>query len=184
MDFKKIIQKVKPEMKKALDHLDEELSKIRVGRASPSLVEDIEVDCFGQKMPLKQLAAISTPEPKQILIQPWEKSYVEPIEKAIRNSEINLNPIVDQEIIRIKVPSLTEESRENLLQILSRKKEESRKTIRHWREEAWKEIQDKEQKGDISEDDKFRAKDKLQDLVDEYNEKIEKKVESKKKNLE
>lgn len=184
MDFRKIIEKIKPEMKKALNYLDRELSKIRGGRISPSMIEDIEVECFGKKMPLKQLAAISTPEPRQILIQPWEESYLEPIEKAIRKSEIDLSPVVDQEVIRINIPPLTQEKRKNILQILSRKKEEARRTIRHWREEAWKEIQQKEKEGEISEDHKFRAKDKLQELVDEYNEKIEKKVENKKEKLE
>ncbi len=182
-NYKEIIQKIKPELEKTISFLEKELIKIRTGRASPSLVEDVVVDCFGEKFPLKQLAAISSPEPKQIVIQPWDKSYVEPIEKAISNSNLGMAPIVDKDLIRISLPPLSEEYRKNLLRILSEKQEESRKTIRRWREEAWDEIQERSKEGEIREDDKFRAKDELQKLVEEYNKKIEEMGERKKKEL-
>jgi ribosome recycling factor len=176
-----IINKVKPEMEKALSFLERETAKIRTSRATPSLVEDVVVDCFGQKLPLKQLAAISTPEVKTILIQPWDKSYMEGIVAALERTGIGANPIVDKDAIRITLPPLTEEYRRDLLRLLSEKQEEAKRTIRHWRDEAWDEIQSKTREGKIREDDKFRGKDELQKLVDDYQEKIEKIGESKKK---
>ena len=181
--YKEIIDKIKPELDKVINFLERELAKIRTGKATPSLVEDVEVECFGQKFLLKQLAAISTPEPRQILIQPWDKSYLEPIEKALSQSVIGTSPIVDKDLVRLSLPPLSEEYRKNLLKILSEKMEEARKTIRHWREEVWDEIQEKTKTGEIREDDKFRAKDELQDLIDEYNQKIEEIGERKKKEI-
>lgn len=183
MEYKEIINKVKPEMEKVISFLEKELAKIRTGRASASLVEDIVVDCFGQKFPLKQLASISSPEPKQIIIQPWDKSYIEGIEKAISKSSLGAAPIVDKDIIRISLPPLSEEYRKTLARMLSEKQEEAKKTIRHWRGEAWEQVQNETKTGEIREDDKFRAKDELQKIVDEYNKKIEEMGERKKKEI-
>ncbi len=172
MEYKEIIKKIKPELEKVINFLEKEVAGIRTGRTNPSLVEDIIVECFGEKFPLKQLAAISSPGPKDIVIQPWDKSYIESIEKALSNSTIGASPIVDKDIIRISLPSLSDEYRKNLLRLLSEKQEEARKTIRRWREESWNEIQGEFKKGEIREDDKFRAKDELQELVEKYNEKV------------
>jgi ribosome recycling factor len=181
--YKEIIDKIKPELDKAINFLERELAKIRTGKATPSLVEDIEVECFGQKFLLKQLAAISISGPRQILIQPWDKSYLEPIEKAVQQSTVGTSPIVDKDLIRLSLPPLSEDYRKNLLKILLEKMEEARKTIRHWREEAWDKIQEEAKEGEIREDDKFRAKDDLQNLIDEYNQKIEETGERKKKEI-
>ena len=180
---KEIINKIKPELEKVIKFLENELAKMHVNRASPSLVEDIVIDYLGQKFPLKQLAAISCPEPRQIVIQPWDKSYLEAIEKAILRSKLNLNSIIDKDLIRLSLPSLSEEYRKNLEILLSEKIEESRKTVKHWREEAWKEIQIKFRESKIREDDKFRGKDELQDLIDENNEKIKEIGERKRKEI-
>lgn len=182
-NHKEIINKIRPELDKVIAFLDRELQKIRTGRASPSLVEDIVVECFSQKFPLKQLSAISIPEPKQILIQPWDKSYIEGIVKALEQTGIGANPIVDKDAVRISLPPLSEDYRKDLLRLISEKEEQARQTIRRWREEAWDEIQERFREGKIREDDKFRAKDELQELVDEYNEKIEKIGEKKKKEI-
>ena len=181
--FKEIIDKIKPELDKAINFLERELQKIRTGRASPSLVEDVVVECFGQKFPLKQLSAISIPEPKQILIQPWDRSYIEGIVKALEKTGVGANPIVDKDLIRINLPLLTEEYRKNLLHLISEREEQARQTIRRWREESWEEIQEGFKAGTIREDDKFRGKDELQKLIDEYNEKIEEIGERKKKEI-
>lgn len=181
--YKQIIQRIKPEMDKAVSFLEKEVSKIRTGRASPSLVEDIVVDCFGSKFPLKQLAAISSPEPRTVVIQPWDKSYIEGIEKALSNSSLGVFPVVDKDTIRLVLPPLTEEYRKNLVKILLDKKEDVLKTIRHWREEAWEEIQNGFKDGTIREDDKFRAKDDLQELIDEYHEKIDEICKNKEKEI-
>ncbi len=181
--YQEIINKIKPELDKVINFLDNELAKIRTGRASPSLVEDIEVECFGQKFPLKQLAAISASGSRQIVIQPWDKSYLEPIEKALQQSAVSVSPIVDKDLIRLSLPPLSEEYRKNLLRILSEKQEEAKKTVRHWREVAWDEIQQRFKEGKIREDDKFRGKSELQDLIDQYNQKIEEMGERKKKEV-
>lgn len=181
--YKEILNRIRPEMDKVVNFLDRELAKFRTGRASPSLVEDVVVECFGQKFPLKQLSAISIPETRQILIQPWDRSYIEGIVKALSETGIGANPVVDKETVRINLPPLSEDYRKSLLHLVSEKQEEARRTIRRWREEAWEEIQEGFKEGKIREDDKFRAKDELQELVDEYNEKIGKMGEKKGKEI-
>jgi len=182
--YKEIIDKIKSELDKVINFLEKELFKIRTSRATPTLVEDIIVKCFDQTFPLKQLGAISCSGPREIIIQPWDKSYIEPIERAISQAGIGVNPVVDKNLIRLTLPSLSEEYRKNLLKVLSQIVEGARRSVRHWREEAWKEIQESFKQGKISEDDKFRAKDELQELIDEYNEKIANLAEKKKKEVE
>jgi len=183
MPYQEIIDKIKPELDKVVNFLEREVAKIRTSRASPSLIEDLTVDCFGQKFPLKQLGTISCPDPRQIVVQPWDKSYIESIVAALSKSSLGTAPIVDKDSVRISLPKLSEEYRKDLLRILSTKEEEAKKTIRHWREEAWYKIQEEFKEKKIREDDKFRGKDKLQELVDEYNEKIEKVGDKKKKEI-
>ncbi len=173
MAYKEIIEKTKPEMGERITHLQNEMKKIRADRATPSLVEDIVVDCFDQRLPLKQLAAISCPEQRQILIQPWDRSYTKDIITALQKAESALSPMVENDSIRITLPPLTEEYRQSLLKLLSSKKEEARVEVKRIREEAWKEIQSQEKAGEITEDDKFRAKDELQKVLDDYNKQIE-----------
>lgn len=184
IDYKKIIEKIKPEMEKIIVAFEEEIKKIKTTRAAPALVEDLIVECFGQKFPLKQLAQIFVSGPRQILIQPWDKSYVDGIIKAIEQSGLGLTPIVDKETIKINLPPLSEQYRKDLLRILAQKKEQARQKIRHQRERAWDEIQERFREGKIREDDKYKGKDELQDLIDEYNEKIEEIAEKKKKEIE
>lgn len=170
--FQQVIDKTKTHFDKTLEYLKGELMGLQVGRATPSLVEDLEVEAYSQKMPLKQLAAIQTPEPRVIIIRPWDKSIIKEIEKAIQKSQLNLAPIIDGDIIRLTIPQLTEERRKQLVKIVGEKVEECHINIRRHREDAWKEIQGLEKDGKISEDDKFKAKDKLQELVDKYNKEI------------
>src|SRR6056297_2010508 len=184
MSYQKFIDEIKPELDKAVDFLKREASKMRLGQVNPSMIEDIEVKAFDEKMPLKQLAAIRKEGPRNLAIEPWEDDYVEPIEKALTAADLGTTPNVSGDSIRLNFPSLSEERRENLKKELSDKKENARQTVRKWRDEAWKKIQDKEQEGEISEDEKYRAKDDLQDLVDEYNDKIDEIVENKKKQIE
>jgi ribosome recycling factor len=181
--YKEIIKSIKPELDKVVAFLEKELAKIRTSQASPSLVEELMVDCFGKKLPLKQISAIFCPKPRQITIQPWDKSYLELIEKAIFQSNLGISPVVEKDLIRINLPALNEEFRKNLLKLLSERQEEARRTVRRWRENAWKEIQESFKQGKISEDNKFRGKDELQKLIDEYNKKIEEMGERKKKEI-
>lgn len=170
--YKQIIEDIKPDLNRVLEYLKGELNKLRIGRATPLMVEDLEIECYGQKMPIKQLANISTPQSRLIVIQPWDRSILESIEKGIIKSSLGFAPIVDGAAIRINIPPLSEERRKELIKILHEKAEEARISIRHHREEAWKKIQELERAGEIREDDKFRGKDELQKLVDDYNDKV------------
>ena len=162
-----------PLFESALDHFSEEAAKIRTGRANPGLVENLQVDYYGTKSPLKQVASISIPEARQILIQPWDKGSLVFIEAAIRESDLGLNPGNDGIAIRITLPALTEERRKDLVKTLNARAEDARISIRTTRDEIWKEIQEKERNKEIAEDDKYRGKDDLQKVVDEYNQKLE-----------
>lgn len=180
MLYKEFIDKVKPEFEKAFKFLEGELAKIRTSRASPALVEDIEVNAFGSKFALKQLGSISAPQTNQLVIQPWDTSYLEPIEKAISQSGLGMSSAVDKNVIRLSLPLLTEEYRQQLTKTLNEKAEQTKQTIRRWRDDAWNKIQAAQKAKEISEDDKFRGKDELQKVVDEYHEKIKNLVEKKK----
>lgn len=170
---KGLLDKKKEDFEKAIEHMKFELNQIRTGRASSALVENLLVDYYGGKSPLKQIASISLPEPRSILISPWSKDSLISIEKSVRDSQLNLNPINDGQTIRINIPPLNEERRKELVKLLSQKAEEARVIVRKQREEIWDEIQEMEKQGKIGEDDKFTGKDRLQKVVDEYNEKIE-----------
>jgi ribosome recycling factor len=171
--YNQIIDKEKDEFEKSIEYFKDEIAKIRTGRASSALVENLPVDYYGSKSPMKQIANISVPEPRQIVISPWDKDNLINIEKSIRESDLNLNPINDGQVIRINIPQLNEERRRELVKLLNQKAEESRVSVRKKREEIWDLIQDLTRDGKISEDDKFQGKEKLQKIVDEYNNKIE-----------
>jgi ribosome recycling factor len=172
MSYKEFIDKVKPEFEKAFKFLESEMAKIRTSRASPALVEDIEVTAFGSKFTLKQLGSISTPQTNQILIQPWDSSYIEPIQKAIEQSGLGMSAVADSNGIRLSLPLLTEEYRHQLTKVLNEKAEQAKQTMRYAREDCWNKIQDAQKAKEITEDDKFRGKDELQKVVDEYNKKV------------
>lgn len=181
--YKELIENKKTELEKSVEHFKEELNQLRTGRAATALVENIMVDYYGAKSPLKQVASITIPEPRTIAISPWDKGALVNIESAIRESQLNLNPNNDGSIIRINIPQLTEERRKELVKVLNQKAEEARISVRKHREEVWEEIQNMEKEGAIGEDDKFAGKDKLQEVVDEYNGKIESIREAKEKEI-
>lgn len=183
MDYQEIIEKIKPELDKVIDYLTNEMAKIRTSRPSTSLVESIETEISGQKFLLKSLGQISLAGAREMLIQPWDSSYLEPIEKAILKSPLQMSPIMEKDLIRIRFPSLNQEIRQNLIMLLSQKTENAKKTVRHLRMDVWREIQDRFAEGEVTEDDKYRAKDKLQELIDEYNKKIEEMEKRKKKEI-
>lgn len=178
-----MIRNNQPQMEKALEFFQEELGKLRTGRASAALVENISVDYYGAKSPLKQIASITVPEARTIAITPWDRDSLVNIEKAIRDSQLNLNPMNDGQLIRINIPELNEERRKELVKLLNQNAENARIAVRKVRESVWEEIQENEKSGKISEDDKFSGKDKLQKLVDEYNAKIEEMREKKEKEI-
>ncbi|MAF20453.1 MAG: ribosome recycling factor [Parcubacteria group bacterium] len=171
--YKELIDKTRPSLDKTVDYLKTELASLQVGRATSSLIEDLEVEVYDQKMPLKQLAAIQISDPRMIIVRPWDKAVIRNIEWAIRQSKLGLSPVVEEDFIRLKVPALSEERRKELAKIIHEKLEECRISIRRQRGEAWEKIQNMEQAKEMTEDDKFKAKDKLQETVDEYNKKID-----------
>lgn len=157
----------------AVSHFSEEMAKIRTGRATPALVDHILVDYYNAKSPLKQIASVSAPEARLIVISPWDKGSLVMIESAIREANLGLNPSNDGQVIRLSIPPLTEERRKDLVKALNHLAEEARIAIRTIREDAWKEIQDVEKAGGMGEDDKFHGKDALQEVVETYNVRIE-----------
>ncbi len=171
--YKELIEEKREQFNNAIEHFKREMMRIRTGRATPMLVEDIKVESYGAMMPLKQIANISVPEPRQLLIAPWDNSMLPAIEKAIKAANIGVQPNNDGATIRITLPALTEEQRKELVKVLGRRAEDARVAVRNVREDIWKAIQEAEKVGDISEDEKFSAKDALQEVVDEYNAKIE-----------
>ena len=164
-----IIEAKKNEFSAIVDHYKKELTTLRTGRATPTLVEHVMVEAYGVKTPLTQLAALSVPDPKTLIIQPWDKNIIINIEQGIRNSEIGLQPIVDKETLRVILPELTSERRQRFLKILKEKTEKSRVDVKLQREEIWRDIQLHEKNGDLSEDDKFRSKDELQKIIEKTN---------------
>ncbi|PJE57464.1 MAG: ribosome recycling factor [Candidatus Portnoybacteria bacterium CG10_big_fil_rev_8_21_14_0_10_38_18] len=170
--YKKLLDDLRPELEKTVQFLKSELVKIKTSRATPAMVEDIEIDCYNQKFPVKQLATINVPQSRLITIQPWDKAILQDIERGIRNNS-GFSPVVDGDLIRINIPALNEEQRKEYCKVIADKSEEARISTRLHRERVWKGIQEMEKKGEIREDDKFRAKDDLQELIDDYNQKIE-----------
>lgn len=167
------MQDFKPKLDKIIERLKSEISSLRTGRATPALVENLEVDYYGSKTPLKAIASISSPEARQILVQPWDRGVVQAIEKAIQSSNLGLNPITDRETIRLSIPPLTEERRKELIKILGRNLEDAKIQIRREREDILREVDRKEKAKEISENEKFRQKNEVQKMVDEVNKKIE-----------
>lgn len=163
----------KSELKKIEENLKAELSSLRVGRATPALVENLLVDYYGVKTPLKQLSSISAPEPRILIVEPWDKNALPAIEKAILASNLGLNPVVDKNLIRINIPQLTEERRNSLIKIANAKLEETKIKIRAKRDNTMKEIGDSFAAKKITEDGKFKTKEKIQQITDEANKNLE-----------
>ncbi|UCB44300.1 MAG: ribosome recycling factor [Spirochaetota bacterium] len=167
-----IKKKVKNRMDKSIESLKEEFKKIRSGRANASLVEDLIVEYYGNRLPLKQLASISVPEPRLIVVQPWDKGSLGDIEKAFHKSELMLNPNNDGKVMRIAIPPLTEERRRELVKVAKGKAEESRVAIRNIRRDGNDEVKQAEKDGHVSEDDSKRSLDDIQKITDDYIDKV------------
>lgn len=163
-----IVNEAKAKMKSTLHVFEEELHGMRSGRASPSLVDRMSVDYYGQPTELRQLAQISTPEPMQILIRPYDKSAVKSIEKAIQQSELGINPNTDGDVIRLNMPALTRERRQELVKVLHKRMEEARVAIRNIRRGANDDLKDFEKEKLISEDDLERGESEIQKLTDQF----------------
>lgn len=163
------LKHMREQMEKTVEHFKNETASLRTGRASPALVEGIMVEYYGQTVPLVHIASISAPSSQMLVIQPWDKNALEPIQKAIVQSPLGIAPIADKDIIRLSLPSLTEERRSGLIKLLDQKVEEARIAIRQEREEAMRKVQKMKEEGTLREDDFFKAKSEIQKTVDEFN---------------
>lgn len=166
-------------MKKSLASLEEDFHTIRTGRASAALFDKVTVEYYGNPTPLNQVANISVPEARLVVIQPWEKSLLGEIEKAIQKSELSVNPNNDGKVIRINIPPLTEERRKEYVKLARNMAEQARVAVRNIRRDANDELKKAQKDGDISEDDAKRGTDEIQKLTDTYVEKIGKVLEEK-----
>jgi ribosome recycling factor len=172
-------QQAQDQMEKALEALRREFSGVRTGKASPALLDTIRVEAYGSKMPLNQVASVSVPEPRMLIVQPWDKTVLPAVEKAIRAGELGLNPANDGNVIRVPIPPLNEERRREMVRLLHKLAEEGRVAIRHARQEANKEVKSREQAHEIGEDDARRQMDEIQKLTDEYIGRLDQMLKSK-----
>ncbi len=169
-----LYQDAKSRMKGAVQALEEDLAAIRTGRANPALVEKLSVEYYGAPTPLQQLASVGVPEPRSLLIRPFDPSTLKDIEKAILASDLGLTPNSDGKVIRLNLPPLTQERREELVRIVGHRVEEARVAIRNIRRDANKDLHEYEDEGLISEDERTRAEKKIQQLTDDFIEEVDK----------
>lgn len=180
---KKIIAETEEHMQKTVESLKKELASLRAGRATPALLDKITVDYYGTPSPLNQVANISVPEARLLVIQPWDKKMIGDIEKAIQKSDLGINPTNDGTVIRLAIPQLTEERRKELVKIAKKKSEESRVAVRNLRRDANDQIKALEKKSEISEDEMRDAQDQSQKLTDKYIKEIDKIFAEKEKEI-
>lgn len=160
------IREAKEKMEKAVNAFRREIATIRAGRANPSILDKVMVDYYGAMTPLNQLAGISTPEARMLIVQPYDKSSLGDIEKAIQKADLGLSPNNDGDLIRITIPQLTEERRKELVKIVKKYTEEGKVAIRNIRRDANDELKKAEKKGDLTEDELRRSNDEIQKLTD------------------
>ncbi len=170
-------------MNKTLDNLAGEYGTIRAGRANPHVLDRIRVDYYGTSTPIQQVGNVSVPEPRMLLIQPWDKTQLKAIEKAILTSDLGINPTNDGSVIRLMFPELTEERRKDLAKDVKKKGENAKVAIRNIRRDANDTFKKMEKANEISEDDLEEATDKIQKLTDKMIEKVDKAIESKTKEI-
>ena len=179
MSYESIIAETKEKMDKAIEFLKIEYRAIRTGRASTALVENIKVDYYGSQSPLKQLANLSTPEPTVIMIKPFDANSVKDIEKAILASSLGITPNSDGKILRLNIPPLSGERRQQLAQAIKQIAEQSRVTIRNARRDANKHLEQEQKSKDLTEDDRDEGKKEVDELTKKYTEQVEELLQAK-----
>ena len=174
-----ILLDTEEKMLKTEEVVQHEFSGVRTGKASPSLVENILVEVYGSQMRIRELAGITTPEPRMLMIQPWDAATLHPIEKAIQKSNLGLNPAVDKKFIRIVLPDLSQERRMEFIKVVKKMAEDGRVAIRHIRRDAMEGIKKDAKAGGVTEDQEEMAEKEVQKLTDQYIAKIDKHLETK-----
>lgn len=177
------LQQAQQKIQSALAHLQKELSSIRAGRANPSLLEDIPVVAYGSRMKMMEVGTISAPQPSLLTIQVWDQSVVRDVEKAILEANLGLNPAVDGQTVRVPIPPLTAERRDEFIKLAHQKGEATKIEIRQVRADAKEELEQSEESGDMGEDELKRLEKNLQDLIDKANASVDELVESKEQEL-
>jgi ribosome recycling factor len=180
---KDILKELEKKMKVSEDHFRKELSKLRTGRANINIFEDIKVPYYGTLTPINQVATLGVPDPTLIVLQPWDPSVLEALEKAIRSSEFGFNPINDGKVLKVPIPPLDEERRREIAKRIGKMLEEEKTALRNMRRESKEFIEDLEKEKEITEDDKFMGLEKIQSLLDEHVKKIEEYAATKEKEI-
>jgi ribosome recycling factor len=179
--IEELLQEADQRMESAIQHVQEEFATVRTGRANPTLLHRVTVDYYGVPTPLQQIASFSVPEPRLLVVQPYDKSSLSAIEKAIQSSELGLNPSNDGSVLRLVFPPLTEERRRELIRMVRQMAEDGRVAVRNVRRHSKDDIEALE--GDVSKDDIFRGEKELQDLTDRYVKRIDELCEHKEQEL-
>jgi ribosome recycling factor len=177
------IESAKNRMDEAFEAVRREFGTVRTGKATPAILDTVRVEAYGSKVPLNQVATISTPEPSLLMVQPFDRSIIADIERAIMQADLGLNPANDGSVIRIPVPALNEERRKEYVRLLSKMAEDGRVSIRHARRDANDEIKAQTRDGDLSDDEGRRAMEEVQKLTDQYITRIDEALEAKEKEV-
>ena len=178
-----LVADAKTHMQKAVEAAKREFASVRTGRASPALLERVMVDYYGVATPVTQVASVTVPDARLLVIQPWDKSIIKDVEKAIQKSELGLTPSVDGTVIRLPIPSLTGERRKELVKVVHKQAEEARIAVRNIRRDCKDRLEKLEKKGDLSEDESRRAVDELQKLTDQHVKEIDALLAAKEKEI-
>ena len=169
-----IVNEIKPKMASSLENLQEELSRIRTGRANAAILDGVMVAYYGSKSPLREVASISVPEPTVISIKPWDRNLLADIESAIRNSDLGISPVNDGTQVRLILPPMTEDRRKEISGQVRKFGEQAKVSLRTIRGEAWGKVQSGLKNKEVTEDDKYQAEEKLNKLIDEKNKEVDK----------
>ena len=181
--MRELISTAEANMQKTVEIVKREFASLRAGRATPALLDKILVNYYGTPTPVNQLASISVPEPRLLVVQPWDKSITGEIEKAILKSDLGITPSSDGNVIRLAIPQLTEERRQELVKVIKKKAEEGRVAIRNVRRDANDQLRAKQKEGEITEDELRRGQDDVQKLTDKYIKEIDRLLQAKEKEI-
>nr|WP_066635254.1 ribosome recycling factor [Desulfolucanica intricata] len=181
--YKAVIEDSESNMRKTVEVVKKEFASLRAGRATPALLDKITVDYYGTPTPINQLANVSVPEARLLVIQPWDKSVIPALEKAILKSDLGITPNNDGTVIRLAIPQLTEDRRKELVKVVKKKAEEGRVAVRNIRREANDILKSEQKDGNITEDDLRRSQDEVQKITDKYIKEIDKLLENKEKEI-
>jgi ribosome recycling factor len=179
----RLIARMRSHMEKSIEAMERDFATVRTGRASPALLDHVTVDYYGTQMPVSQVATVSVPEARLMVIAPWDKTMVNPIQKAIMTSDLGLTPSSDGNVIRLAVPQLTEERRKEMTKLVGKKAEEGRVAIRNIRRETIEELRRMEKSQGLSEDEVKRGEEKIQEIHDEFIRRVDELREAKVREL-